>query len=208
MIHPDTKLVEINATLGVGIVVTKDIPQGTITWCRDALDIVLSARQTKRLPRHLRQNFLKYAHRSNQGYYILNWDNGRYQNHSCAPTSALIPNLDCEIAICDIAAGEQMTSDYGTYNLDGGFNCICGASTCRSNITPEDKAFRLLELEPQLTEALRQLEHVAQPLHLPSNVFPELKTDASGAIEYRKASNNVLTSALRRWNILSGGRFG
>ncbi|MGY9003279.1 MAG: SET domain-containing protein [Rhodospirillales bacterium] len=201
MIHPDTRLGEINAILGVGIFATKDIPQGTITWCRVDLDIILSARQTKRLPRHLRQDFLKYAHRSDQGYYILNWNNGRYQNHSCKPTSALIPNLESEISISDIAAVEQITSNYGAYNLDGGFNCSCGASTCRSNIAPEDKALRLqeLKLKLQLAEALRQLDHVAQPLRLPSNVFPELKTNASGSSEDLTGSNNVLAPMVRRW---------
>ena len=43
MLHPDTTLAWIDDTIGVGVIATKPIPKGTITWARDALDLTLKA---------------------------------------------------------------------------------------------------------------------------------------------------------------------
>ena len=42
MIHPDTELRFINDVIGYGVVATKFIPKGTITWVQDDLDRVYS----------------------------------------------------------------------------------------------------------------------------------------------------------------------
>ena len=46
--------------------------------------------------------------------------------------------FDFEIAVCDIAAGAELTDDYGTLNLQYDFACICGTPECRKTITPRD----------------------------------------------------------------------
>lgn len=173
MIHPHTKLVEIRDVSGVGIVATKLIPKGTITWCRDDLDIALSARELRKLPGAMHASFLKHAYLSESGMFILNWDDGRYQNHSCDPTSCLLPGLDCEIALRDIAVGEQITSDYATYNLDHGFDCFCGSPACRSQVLPADKTVRLKALSHDVIAALACFESVPQPLAILGESFPQ-----------------------------------
>ena len=42
MIHPDTELRFISPKIGFGVVATKLIPKGTITWALDKLDRVFS----------------------------------------------------------------------------------------------------------------------------------------------------------------------
>lgn len=179
MIHPHTKLVEIRDVSGVGIVATKLIPKGTITWCRDDLDIALSARELRKLPDAMHSSFLKHAYLSESGTYILNWDDGRYQNHSCDPTSCLLPGLDCEIALRDIAVGEQITSDYATYNLDHGFDCFCGCPACRSKVLPADKAVRVKALSLEVMAALACFDSVSQPLAILGESFPQPEAIAS-----------------------------
>jgi uncharacterized protein len=49
MLHPHTELRFINDRIGYGVVATRLIPRGTITWVRDDLDRALSAAQVERM---------------------------------------------------------------------------------------------------------------------------------------------------------------
>lgn len=164
MIHPDTELVEASAMAGFGVFATKDIPKGTLTWCMDPLDIVLTRKDARSLPQEIQHTFFKLSYQNSQGDYVLNWDIGRYQNHSCSPTSCLLPGLQCEIAVRDVSAGEQLSSDYATYNLETGWPCKCGAPNCRIELRPGEKALRMKELQPLISNALRHFDNVSQPL--------------------------------------------
>lgn len=56
----------------------------------------------------------------------------RYTNHSCAPNARLsIVNGRVEFyALRDIAAGEELTVDYGETHHEGRLACRCGAPGC------------------------------------------------------------------------------
>jgi SET domain-containing protein len=56
----------------------------------------------------------------------------RYTNHSCAPNARLsIINGRVEFyALRDIAAGEELTVDYGETHHEGRLTCRCGAPDC------------------------------------------------------------------------------
>ncbi|WP_170327467.1 SET domain-containing protein [Ruegeria arenilitoris] len=211
MIHPDTKLVAINDATGSGIVATADISKGTITWCRDALDIVLTPQSTESLPEVLYNDFLKYAYRNDQDLYILNWDNGRYQNHSCDPTSCLVRDYDCEIAIRDIHAGEQITSDYATYNVGAEFECGCGSPKCRNIIDPRDKEQRWLDLQPKVFDALELMNNVPQPLSSVALNFPTPEQALMGATQEQCPNHNRPSSFARRlrarWDALAESKW-
>jgi len=57
----------------------------------------------------------------------------RFTNHSCAPNARLsIDNGRVEFfALRVIAAGEEITVDYGETHHDGKLACRCGAAGCR-----------------------------------------------------------------------------
>jgi SET domain-containing protein len=57
----------------------------------------------------------------------------RYTNHSCAPNARLsIDNGRVEFyALRTIAAGEEVTVDYGETHHAGQLTCLCGAPGCR-----------------------------------------------------------------------------
>jgi SET domain-containing protein len=60
----------------------------------------------------------------------------RYTNHSCAPNARLsIDNGRVEFyALRTIAAGEEVTVDYGETHHAGQLACLCGAPGCRGTL--------------------------------------------------------------------------
>jgi len=68
-----------------------------------------------------------------------------YGNHSCDPNLWWIDAVTLE-ARRDIAAGEEITSDYGTSTgVDYELQCNCGSPLCRGKVTGED--WKLPELQ-------------------------------------------------------------
>lgn len=160
MIHPHTALRYIDPAVGYGVVATQPIPRGTITWALDPLDQLLD---DVSVPPRFAPLVDKYTYRTASGQRLLAWDLCRFMNHSCE-ANTFSPGLDLEIAIRDIAEGEELTSDYAALNLEAGFTCLCGAAKCRGWVA--DEQFELLAptWDEQIREAFRQLPAVEQPL--------------------------------------------
>jgi hypothetical protein len=167
MLHPDTELRFISAELGYGVVATRLIRRGTITWVRDGLDQVIAPDRIAELPDDFRCLLEKYTTRELSGNHILTWDLGRFVNHACN-AKCLDPSGDSrvEIAVRDIAAGEQLTSDYANVNLwpHESFACHCGAHECRKWVTPDDAMRESPHWRELLLEAAGHSNRVSQPL--------------------------------------------
>ncbi|WP_372946565.1 SET domain-containing protein [Muriicola sp.] len=136
MIHPDTELRFINKAIGYGVVATRDIPAGTITWVLDALDREFTPSQYDQMPPIYKKLLDTYTYRNNKGHYILCWDLGRYVNHSFR-SNCLSTAYEFEIAIRDIKKGEQLTDDYGYLNLQEPFRGM-DEGTERKVVYPDD----------------------------------------------------------------------
>ena len=67
MMHPDTEVRFINEELGYGVVATRFIPKGTITWVQDELDHIYSPVQVEKMRPELQQMVDKYSFRNNKG---------------------------------------------------------------------------------------------------------------------------------------------
>jgi hypothetical protein len=147
----------------MGVVATRRIPKGTITWVHDEMDQTLSRDEMAQLRDMFRPTFDKYAYLEGNGRYVLCWDHGRFVNHSCRPT-CMAPGFDFEIAIRDIEPGEQLTGDYATYNLETGFECFCGEKECRGQIEPVDRMKLAGGWDELLRDAFLLLKTVDQPL--------------------------------------------
>jgi uncharacterized protein len=165
MIHPDTALRFVSPEIGYGVFATRVIPRGTITWVRDALDQVLTAAHVAALPVLQHETLDKYTFRDSAGNYVLCWDLARYMNHACAP-SCLGTGYGFEVAVRDIAAGEELTDDYATLHLQAheSFACHCGARQCRQWIGPEDAVTLAALWQGLFREACQVLAQVVQPL--------------------------------------------
>jgi len=156
MIHPHTELQFINDEIGFGVVATKFIPAGTITWALDKLDREFTPEQFATME-PIYQNILDfYTYRNNHGNYVLCWDLGRYVNHSFN-SNCISTAYDFELAIRDIHPGEQITDDYGYLNIEKPFRGI-DEGTKRKVVYPDD----LIKYHPVWDKKL-------------SNVFPKIK---------------------------------
>jgi len=137
MVHPDTELRFIAPEIGFGVVATRLIPQGTITWVQDELDQVFTPEQVRSLGPMYADVLTKYTFVNGRGDFVLCWDLARYVNHSCNPT-CLSAGYNFEIAVKDIHPGEELTDDYATLNLEGSFECHCRSRRCRSTVHEAD----------------------------------------------------------------------
>ena len=181
MIHPSTELRFINNHIGYGVFATDFIPRGTITWVQDSFDQVFSPAHVDRLSPFHQAILDKYAFTDARGSFVLCWDLGRFVNHSCAP-AALSPGYNFEIAVRDIAPGEELTDDYGTLNLDTPFACSCGMPECRRIVGPEDAVHYSDRWDQLVSEAFPLISTVQQPMwHLvreKSNVFKAIEDNS------------------------------
>lgn len=163
MIHPSTELRFINDTIGYGVVALKPIPKGTITWALDKLDRVFTPQQVESLDPIYQKVLEKYTYRNAQGNLILCWDNARFVNHSSA-SNCLTTAYEFEIAVRDIAAGEELTDDYGYLNLDEPFEAVPEPGSHRTVIYPDDLLRYYPEWDEKLLEAFPSILRLEQPL--------------------------------------------
>lgn len=193
MLHPDTEIRIVSDTIGYGVFATRPIPRGTITWALDPLDQILSAERCDGLEPELGDVIERYTWRDCQGRRILCWDFARYMNHSCDANSFSPGGFDFEIAVRDIAAGEQLTSDYGSLNLESPLCCACGSERCRGVITGDDFEDLAPVWDRQIRKAFSHLLEVAQPLWPRiDSANPKLES----AIRYPEKLASILT---HRW---------
>ena len=53
----------------------------------------------------------------------------RFVNHSCGSNTEV--RDFCDVAVKPIAAGDEITSDYGVEGASASFECLCGSNDCR-----------------------------------------------------------------------------
>ena len=162
MIHPDTELQFINNEIGHGVVTTKLIPAGTITWALDKLDREFTKEEFLNMD-NLYQDILDtYTYRNNKGNFVLCWDHGRFVNHSFK-SNCLTTAYDFEIAIRDIKPGEQLTDDYGYLNVTTPFRAT-DEGTKRKIVYSDDLPNYFKKWDKQIASVFPKIQNVKQPL--------------------------------------------
>jgi hypothetical protein len=189
MLHPHTELRFVTPLIGYGVFATNPIPRGTITWVRDPLDQAFSPAQVAAFPPMQQQVLERYSFVDAQGDSILCWDHGRYVNHACE-ANCLGPGYGFEIAIRDIAPGEELTDDYGSLNVDVPFDCLCGSPRCRRQIRPDDLLIHGEQWDALIGEAFARLESCAQPLWALLHNPEEVRRAARGEIAIPSCRDN------------------
>lgn len=103
---------------GVGVFAAEPVRAGTVIWrLEERLDLLLPADEVERLD-PLQRTFLDrygYPHMTRDGIVVLEFDNGRFMNHSLAPNTDFT-DPEKGWAIRDIAAGEEITCDYSEFD--------------------------------------------------------------------------------------------
>jgi len=190
MIHPNTELKHISNEVGYGVVATKFIPAGTITWVLDKLDREFSPLEFQEMD-PLYQNILDtYSFRNNKGNMVLCWDNGRYVNHSFN-SNCLTTAYDFEIAIRDIQPGEQLTDDYGYLNISEPFRGI-DEGTRRKVVYPDDLLKYYKVWDKKIQRVFGNILKVDQALEsLVSNeIWKEVEAVIKGEVEMKSILSN------------------
>jgi len=163
MIHPNTELRFVDSQIGYGVFASSPIPKGSILYVQDQLEIRVTPELYATLGDASRAAVEKYSFIDPEGIRILSWDIAKYVNHSCSPNS-LSTVWGFEIAIRDIEAGEEVTDDYGLFNLDWEMECSCGHKHCRQSIRA-DQANRLYrKWDREIRSAMSQFALGDQPL--------------------------------------------
>ena len=163
MIHPDTEVRFINDNVGYGVVATRLIPKGTITWVKDKLDREFDLEQFNSFTEVYRDILEKYCYRDSRGKFVLCWDTSRFVNHSFNSNCISTP-YEFEIAVRDIHPGEELTDDYGYLNISEPFDCLPEPGSSRTRVMPDDLLHFHELWDAQLMEAFKHFGGVAQPL--------------------------------------------
>jgi hypothetical protein len=163
MLHPDTRLQFIDENIGEGVIATRFIPAGTITYVKDALEIELSSAHDLLSSAVYGRHIRKYAYREASGNHVIGWDLSKYMNHSCDPNT-LSTGYNFEVAVRDIRPGEQITDDYGMLNMESTMICSCQTPGCRWKIQPDDFDDMSAQWDDKVRNALARMLEVSQPL--------------------------------------------
>ena len=180
MIHPHTELRHINNDIGYGVVATKFIPQGTITWVLDKFDREFTPREFDKLDSHYKEILDTYSFCNSAGNLVLCWDHGRFVNHSFN-SNCLTTAYDFEVAIRDIHPGEQITDDYGYLNISRPFRAV-DEGTRRKTVYPDDLLRYHKVWDKKLSKVFPIIPTLDQPLYhlLSDKVAEEVKRVAGG----------------------------
>lgn len=102
---------------GLGVFATQPIPKGTVVWDFDApVDQAIHVNGVRILSPWVQKYVATYGYREGNTI-ILCGDDARYFNHSKTPNCRSGYGTET-VAIRDIAAGEELTDDYETFDDD------------------------------------------------------------------------------------------
>ncbi|MGK7394358.1 MAG: SET domain-containing protein [Candidatus Cyclobacteriaceae bacterium M3_2C_046] len=190
MIHAHTELKKINDQIGSGIFATQYIPKGTITYVKDELEIVIKpAAYALYKPDY--KNFIDmFSYIDQQGNYIISWDHAKYVNHNC-DCNTLSTGYGFEIALRDIFPGQEITDDYGLFNMTQPMPLYCNCSNCRKVLQPNDLERYYLDWDQKLQGVLPELLKVPQPLmdFLETDIRDQVVAYIQGELPYVSVLN-------------------
>jgi SET domain-containing protein len=108
---------------GIGLFADEFIKKGTIIWkFNPAFDMRFDESQLESLSESARKQFFNYVYLNpRMNKYVLCFDDCRFINHSDDPNRLEVPSGGPEegldIAARDIQKGEELTCDYGSFDV-------------------------------------------------------------------------------------------
>ena len=190
MMHPNTELRFISDEIGHGVVATRDIPRGTITWVQDKLDREFTPEEIEGLGPPYAAQLDKYSFRNQHGRWVLCWDHARFVNHSFR-SNCLTTAYDFEIAIRDINPGEQLTDDYGYLNISFPFRGI-DEGTKRKVVYPDDLLRYYRVWDNKIKKVFPRIMKLDQPLKelLAPDLWAKIEQITHGELELESILGN------------------
>ena len=190
MIHPDFELVHLSEEEGFGVVAKRFIPKGTITSTISPFDPVFTPSHLLELPEAHQAYVKHFGYRISNGNYVIDWDIGRWINHSIHNTEVLTV-YGLGLASRDMHPGDQLTADYGTLNYDGVRFLprpeeSAGGAIARTEIKRDDQLRCYRHWDEQLREVFPCFNKVDQPLakYIPPEFQEKVKAIAAGQVKF------------------------
>lgn len=163
MIHPSTEVRYIGEHVGLGVFATQKIPKGTITYVWDPLEIEVGPADPRLDDPVTGKMIERYSYIDPGGTRIVSWDHAKYVNHSCQ-CNTMSTAYGFEVAVRDIDAGEEISDEYGMFNLTEPMDCRCASEACRTRVDAIDLELFHQRWDSQVHTALREALDVEQPL--------------------------------------------
>lgn len=195
MIHPNTELKYINDIVGYGVFASQDITEGTIVYVKDSLELVISPTDYLMHSQEVKGMIDKYSYMDQNGDRIVSWDFAKYVNH-CCNCNTISTGYGFEIAIRDIQKGEQITDEYGIFNLENEMTVICGEQGCRKTLKPDDFEKYYQTWDAKIMKSMSRLFEVEQPLI--AFIDAETRTQLDQFFENPDAYKSVYSLKLKR----------
>ncbi len=161
MIIPWVRIVWISDSKGYGLVATRSIAKGTITFVQDGLDIVISERKYGKVDPGLLEYVEKYSYEDYLGNRIISWDFAKYMNHD-DQANTLTTGYGFEVAVRDVDEGEELTDDYRIFSTHHDTNFITEGRKIE-DLKPWPDSL-MLDWDRRVRESLFFLPDVEQPL--------------------------------------------
>ncbi|MET1253699.1 SET domain-containing protein [Aliikangiella maris] len=186
MLHPYTELRYVSPEIGYGVFATCNIPMGTIIYASDDLEICITPDKYTTLDKNHREIVDKYSYIDAKGIRIVSWDHAKYINHSCN-CNTMSTGYGFEIAIRDIKADEEITDEYGLFNIEEDTPINCGCINCRKYLYTNDLDTYGNQWDKKVQPALQKVLQVEQPLWylLDDKIYHQLLGYLAGEVEYR-----------------------
>jgi len=103
---------------GVGLFAATPLPAGTVIWqYTDGIDWRITPAELSLFPEPYQSRLRHYLYQEDSGTYVLCGDNAKYMNHSEAPNCD-DPEGEYTVTNRAVAAGEELTCDYRSFDLE------------------------------------------------------------------------------------------
>jgi SET domain-containing protein len=190
MIIPWVRIVWISDQKGYGLVASRPIPKGTVTFAQDGLDIVIPNDGIDRVDPQLMEYVEKYSYEDYLGNRIVSWDLAKYMNHD-DDANTLTTGYGFEVAVRDIEEGEEVTDDYRIFSTLHDTNLI-HENRRIEEIKPWPDHL-LAHWDSRVKESLLRLPRTEQPLlsFIQPDTWNELRKLPRKLSSYRSVSESL-----------------
>ena len=190
MILPSLRIQWISDEKGYGLFATQTIPKGTVTFVQDGLDIVVAPDQV--VSPQLAPFVERYSYDGPDGSRVISWDFGKYMNHCCF-ANTLTTGYGFEIAIRDIAPGEEVTDDYRIFTREHQLLMSCDLQNCPVTLEVGNTRQLIQKWDKEILIALAEFKGVQQDLlnFIPEKTIRDLNDYLSGKADYRSVQTQM-----------------
>ena len=139
MLHPLIQVSQSNVIEGKGLVTTGFIARGEVVSKLETGQRTYRIAYILGLSQEQQDAYMHYCYQCDEENVVCEDGDEKYMNHSCDANTCWLDD-ETIIASRDIQAGEELTYDYATTDVDIPFqmDCECGSNNCRGTISNED----------------------------------------------------------------------